>query len=143
MKTSILSFFVAELLVTLTLLYMCYYPKSQVLNTLVKCRVFSWFDFSDHYYYYFIIITHELLEKVKIHSYWWMKVANAVYELGVQSCLVCLLACLGIGQSCFFVVWTLCVTLFAFFRHVLCWKCNSVVHIYFIFACSKKKLCYA
>jgi len=36
-------------------------------------------------------------KKVKIHSYWWMKVANAIYVLGVHSWLTCLLDCLGIG----------------------------------------------
>jgi len=38
-----------------------------------------------------------LLEKVKIHSYWWMKAANVVFVLGGHSWLVCPLICLGIG----------------------------------------------
>jgi len=40
---------------------------------------------------------HYLLEKVKIHSYWWMKAANAIYILEVHSWFACPLACLGIG----------------------------------------------
>jgi len=35
----------------------------------------------------------QLLEEVKIHSYWWMKSANAIYVL----LLLRPLACLGIG----------------------------------------------
>ena len=38
---------------------------------------------------------HQLLEKVNMHSYWWMKAANAVFVLGVHSWLVSPLVCLG------------------------------------------------
>jgi len=31
------------------------------------------------------ISIHEMLEKVKINSYWWLKAANAVYVLGVHN----------------------------------------------------------
>jgi len=40
---------------------------------------------------------YQLVEKVQIHSYWWMKAANDVYVLGVHSWLACPLLCLGIG----------------------------------------------
>ena len=40
---------------------------------------------------------YQLLEKVKIHAYWWMKAANAMYVLGVHSWLTCPIACLGTG----------------------------------------------
>jgi hypothetical protein len=38
--------------------------------------------------------TQQLVDKIKIHSYWWMKAANAVYVLGVHNWLVCPLDCL-------------------------------------------------
>lgn len=38
---------------------------------------------------------HQLVDKIKIHSYWWMKVANVVYVLGVHNWLACPLDCLG------------------------------------------------
>jgi len=38
---------------------------------------------------------HQLLEKVKMHLYWWMKAANVVFVLGVHSWLVSPLVCLG------------------------------------------------
>jgi len=40
---------------------------------------------------------HQLLDRVKFHSYWWLKAANVVFVLGVHSWLACPLACLGIG----------------------------------------------
>lgn len=40
---------------------------------------------------------HHLLDKVKFHSYWLLKTANAVFVLGVHSWMACPLACLGIG----------------------------------------------
>lgn len=39
---------------------------------------------------------HQLVEKVKMHSYRWMKAANAVYVLGVHGWLACPFDCLGI-----------------------------------------------
>lgn len=39
----------------------------------------------------------QLLEKVQIHSYWWMKSANVVYVLGDHSWMSSPLPCLGIG----------------------------------------------
>jgi len=39
----------------------------------------------------------QLLEKVKINSYWWMEAANAVYVLGTHDWFACPLACLGTG----------------------------------------------
>ena len=43
------------------------------------------------------ISIHQMLKKVKINSYWWMKAANAVFVLGVHNWLSCPLLCLGIG----------------------------------------------
>jgi len=40
---------------------------------------------------------HQLVEKVQIHSYWWMKTANVVHEFGVHSWFACPLLCLSIG----------------------------------------------
>jgi hypothetical protein len=37
----------------------------------------------------------QLVDKIKIHSYWWMKAANVVYVLGVHNWLACQLDCLG------------------------------------------------
>jgi len=41
-------------------------------------------------------IIYNLLKKVNAHSYWWMKVANVVYILGVHNWLTCPLDCFGI-----------------------------------------------
>lgn len=43
------------------------------------------------------ISIHQMLEKVKINSYWWMKAANVVFVFGVHNWLSCPLLCLGIG----------------------------------------------
>jgi len=40
---------------------------------------------------------HQLVEKVQIHSYWWMKAANVVHVFGVHNWFTCPLLCLGIG----------------------------------------------
>jgi len=43
------------------------------------------------------ISIHEMLEKIKINSYWWLKATDAVYVLGVYEWLFCPPLCLGIG----------------------------------------------
>ena len=40
---------------------------------------------------------HQLLEKIQINSYWWLKAANAVHVSGVHNWLACPILCLGIG----------------------------------------------
>jgi len=39
----------------------------------------------------------QLVEKVQVHSYWWLKAANVVHVLGVNNWLACPLNCLDIG----------------------------------------------
>ncbi|XP_024628617.1 uncharacterized protein [Medicago truncatula] len=43
------------------------------------------------------ISINQMVDKVKMHSYWWMKAANAVFVLAVHTWLSCPLLCLGIG----------------------------------------------
>jgi len=40
---------------------------------------------------------HQLVEKVQIHAYWWLKAANVVSVFGIHSWFATLLLCLGIG----------------------------------------------
>jgi hypothetical protein len=41
--------------------------------------------------------THEMLDKVKFHSFWWLKANNATFVFGCQRWWSDLLFCLGIG----------------------------------------------
>ncbi|RHN60841.1 hypothetical protein MtrunA17_Chr4g0030201 [Medicago truncatula] len=40
---------------------------------------------------------HHLVEKVQIHSYWWLKATNVVHVFGARSWFASPLRCLGIG----------------------------------------------
>ena len=61
------------------------------------CVWVLWFEYNNRLFKNTVTTIHQLVEKVKIHSYWWMKASNAVYVLWVHSWLACPLVCLGIG----------------------------------------------
>ena len=81
---------------------------------------------------------YQLLEKVKINSYWWMKAANAVYVLEIHNwftfflCTVKFFLC-TVEHFCIF-------SRLLFARFVL--KKRLCVNIYSIFTYSKKKTIY-